>query len=419
MTDRRDEDNRELRGDTGRDRRREGVVSVNRVAIVLGLGVLTLGGILILRLTQGNPPPASPPPAEKTTGTINALPAADYALLTKPAPAPEPPQTVTSLLQSPVAPAQAPVATVDTEAENARVATPRYTISDRRQGQTARTTLNSADLQEKLLQLSLGAPGTPIPGLAAAGNDPAALAALAANLSGSSAQAPSAAVPASSVDTNLRFARSGALAAGDDGWSQQRLQPPKSRYEIKAGSILNAALRTALHSDLPGDIVAQLTLDVRDSVTGRYVLLPAGTTVLGRTNSAVGNGQDRLQVIWTRLVLPNGKELALDSLTGADKSGAAGLADRVDYHFESIGLGVVLSTILSVGGNLARGSTGYDRYSLRQGIGDGVAQSASNAGSRIVDRQLNIPPTITVREGTPVTAIVNRTMVLEPYQPQR
>jgi type IV secretion system protein VirB10 len=217
----------------------------------------------------------------------------------------------------------------------------------------------------------------------------------------------------------LRFARSGALAAGDDGWSQQRLQPPKSRYEIKAGSILNAALRTALHSDLPGDIVAQLTLDVRDSVTGRYVLLPAGTTVLGRTNSAVGNGQDRLQVIWTRLVLPNGKELALDSLTGADKSGAAGLADRVDYHFESIGLGVVLSTILSVGGNLARGSTGYDRYSLRQGIGDGVAQSASNAGSRIVDRQLNIPPTITVREGTPVTAIVNRTMVLEPYQPQR
>lgn len=416
MSDRRDEDAREEE----RRRRREGVVSVKRLAIVGGVGTFSLAALVIVLLTQREPPPQKQAP-EKASGPINALPAADYAALTKPAPAPEQPAPVINYLPG------APMAlatggpTVDPEIEQARIASPRFTIADRRQGQATRPQLSPADLQEKLLQLSLGGPGAPIPALAAnpTNGDPAGLAALASALAGGAGQPslPSSPAPASSVETNLRFARSGMPTPGDDGWSHQRLQAPKSRYEIKAGTILNAALRTALHSDLPGDIVAQLTLDVRDSVTGRYVLLPAGTTVLGRTNSAIGNGQDRLQVVWTRLVLPNGKELALDSLTGADKTGAAGLADRVDHHLESIGLGVVLSTILSVGGNLARGNAGYDRYSLRQSVGDGVAQSASNAGSRIVDRQLNIPPTITVREGTPVTAIVSRTMVLEPYQP--
>lgn len=417
MTDHRDEDAREEE----RRRRREGVVSVKRLAIVGGIGTFSLAALVIVLLTQREPPPQRQAP-ERASGAINALPAADYAALTRPTPAPEQPVPVIQYLPGAPMPLTAAGPAVDPEIEQARVASPRFTITDRRQGQAARPPLTPADLQEKLLQLSLGGSGAPNPALAANPSDSeaAGLTSLVSALAGGSGQPslPSPPAPASSVETNLRFARSGMPAPGDDGWSRQRLLSPKSRYEIKAGTILNAALRTALHSDLPGDIVAQLTLDVRDSVTGRYVLLPAGTTVIGRTNSAIGAGQDRIQVIWTRLVLPNGKELALDSLSGADKTGAAGVADRVDYHYESIGLGVVLSTILSVGGNLARGNAGYDRYSLRQSVGDSVAQSASSAGSRIVDRQINIPPTITVREGTPVTAIVSRTMVLEPYQPQ-
>lgn len=393
-------------------RPRQTVVRTDRLLVVTTASAIGLGLFVFLYIV--NDKPAATPTTASAQAVGSPVAPTDprgYDLLTRVEPIPDPaPASVPAAY--PVLPVAtpAPVAPVDQEAEAARTAAPAFVLRNRR-GQSAErpTMADVLQSQQKLLANSIAS--------LEGNNDPAGLASLASAMAGGSGQPSPQAV--SSVETNLKFARSGMPEPGDDGWSRQRLLSPKSRYEVKAGTILTAALRTALHSDLPGDIVAQLTHDVRDSVTGRSVLLPAGTTVIGRTNSAIGAGQDRIQVIWTRLVLPNGKELALDSLSGADKTGAAGVADRVDYHYESIGLGVVLSTILSVGGNLARGTAGYDRYSLRQSVGDSVAQSASSAGSRIVDRQLNIPPTITVREGTPVTAIVSRTMVLEPYQPQQ
>jgi type IV secretion system protein VirB10 len=405
------------------------VVTVSRIA-TLSTGI-AFGAIVFIIFWAMN---REKPPAEKTaTAPSNqALVAANtsnYETLTRTPPEPEPaprsqaPEVFNNLLQAPGEPVPgAPL--VDTEAEAARVANPRFALTNRRSNQGANQQLSQIELQEQLMRLSLAnaTNAASAPGQAGFGGEAAALAQFAGLGQGGTVGAAGAGQgparqPETSVETNLRFAVSGRQAEGDDGWSRYRLTAPKSRFELKPGTIINAALKTALNSDLPGDVVAKTTVDVRDSVAGRFILIPAVSTLIGKTNSAVGNGQDRLQVVWTRLILPNGKEIALDSLTGSDRSGAAGLADRVDYHVESIGLGVVLSTLLSVGGNLARGNASYDRYSLRQGIGDSVAQSVSSAGSRIVDRQLNIPPTITIREGTHVTATVMRTMILEPYQP--
>ena len=405
------------------------VVTVSRIA-TLSTGI-AFGAIVFIIFWAMN---REKPPAEKTaTAPANqalvATNTSNYETLTRtppepePAPRPQPPVVFNNLLQAPGQPVPG-APTVDNEAEDARKANPRFTLTNRRSEQGGKQPLSQTEVQDQLMRLSLAnaTNAASATGQAGFGSDAAALAQLAglgqAGFVGAAGagQGP-ARQPESSVETNLRFAVSGRQAEGDDGWSRYRLAAPKSRFELKPGTIINAALKTALNSDLPGDVVAKTTVDVRDSVAGRFILIPAVSTLIGKTNSAVGNGQDRLQVVWTRLILPNGKEIALDSLTGSDQSGAAGLADRVDYHVESIGLGVVLSTLLSVGGNLARGNASYDRYSLRQGIGDSVAQSVSSAGSRIVERQLNIPPTITIREGTHVTATVMRTMILEPYQP--
>lgn len=397
---------------------RNPVVNTNRVAI-LSTGLL-FGGLLFgaLQLFSGSKETS----VEKPLPDVARLPVIpgdgrSYADLTRspadpqPSADPVPPSKLEKLLPLPAPTvAGSQLTAAEMEAEAARKAGIKYQVTRQSRSAPAPTGVVAQDGMRRML--------FPQDAETVAAAASAQLEALAQEQERGGADRSTGSLrttPLSSNEANMRFALSGSPQPGDDGWSKQRLQSPKSRYEIKAGTILNAALKTALHSDLPGDVVAQITVDVRDSVQGYYLLLPAGTTMMGRTNSAIGNGQDRLQVVWTRLILPNGKEVALDSLAGADRTGAAGLNDRVDYHLENAGIGAILSTLLAVGGNLARGSQQVDRYSLRQSVGDSIAESASGAGQRIVERQLNIPPTITVREGFPVTAIVTRTMVLEPY----
>ncbi|MDG3439147.1 TrbI/VirB10 family protein [Nitrospirillum amazonense] len=111
-----------------------------------------------------------------------------------------------------------------------------------------------------------------------------------------------------------------------------RLQPPISPYVIQAGTVLAAALVTGLNSDLPGQVIAQVTEDIY-SVTGRFLLIPQGARLLGTYDSAVTYyGQSRILVVWTRLLLPNGKSLVLDRLSATNTEGHAGLEDEVDYH---------------------------------------------------------------------------------------
>ena len=199
-----------------------------------------------------------------------------------------------------------------------------------------------------------------------------------------------------------------------DVYLQQGLQKPVSPYEIKAGSIIPAALITGLNSDLPGQIVGQVTEPVYDTVTGHYLLIPQGTKIFGRYNSDVGYAQDRLQIVWDRLIMPNGNSIQLEAMVGTDKTGATGLQDGVDYHISSVVGAVLLSSIIGAGANLATDSSADG--SFVDDLGDAAAQQAASVGSEIVSRQLDVQPTITIRPGFKLNILVNKDIILEPYR---
>ncbi|MBN9532235.1 MAG: TrbI/VirB10 family protein [Alphaproteobacteria bacterium] len=190
-----------------------------------------------------------------------------------------------------------------------------------------------------------------------------------------------------------------------------RVAAPASPNILQAGAIISAALITGIRSDLPGQITAQVTENIYDSPTGRILLIPQGTRVIGQYDNNVQFGQSRVLLVWNRLIFPNGRSIVLERQPGADVEGYAGLQDGVDYHWWDLAKAAGLSTLLSVGAELATN----DDDRLIQAIRNGGQDTINDAGQEIVRRQLNIAPTLTIRPGFPVRVIVTRDLVLEPY----
>jgi len=195
--------------------------------------------------------------------------------------------------------------------------------------------------------------------------------------------------------------------------SPDRLARPASPYIIQAGSVISAALVTGIRSDLPGQVTAQVTEDVYDSPTGRFLLIPQGAKLVGQYDSQVAFAQRRVQLVWTRLILPNGNSIVLERQPGADSQGYSGLEDDVDNHWGTLFKAALLSTILGVG---AEAGTSDSENNLAQAIREGASQSFNQTGQQIVERNLNVQPTLTIRPGFPVRVIVNRDLVLAPYK---
>ncbi|WP_449045080.1 TrbI/VirB10 family protein [Paracoccus versutus] len=193
--------------------------------------------------------------------------------------------------------------------------------------------------------------------------------------------------------------------------STERIMEPASPYLLQAGAVIPAALITGIRADLPGQIVAQVTENVYDSPSGRYLLIPQGTRVIGEYSDAVSFGQRRVLLVWNRLIFPDGRSLVLERLPGADAQGFAGLEDGVDYHWGELMKAAGLSTLLAVGTELAAGDE-EDR--LIRAIRDGVQDTVDQAGQQIVQRQLQVAPTLTIRQGFPLRIVVVRDLILEP-----
>ena len=204
-------------------------------------------------------------------------------------------------------------------------------------------------------------------------------------------------------------------AGAVDTYLSQPLITPASPYEIQAGTVIPGALVTGINSDLPGQIIGTVTQNVFDSVTGKYLLIPQGSRLLGRYSSVVGNGENRVLIAWQRLILPNGDSIVLDAMPGTDQEGQSGLHDKVDYHFRKLAEAAGLSTAIAYGGNLA---INPNSTSTNQDVvGNTISQEASQVGQRIINRQLNVQPTITIRPGWPFRILVNKDMILRPYKP--
>lgn len=190
--------------------------------------------------------------------------------------------------------------------------------------------------------------------------------------------------------------------------SSDRLEAKASPYVVQAGTIIPAALITGIRSDLPGQITAQVTEAVYDSPSGKYLLLPQGARLIGQYDSSVAFGQSRILLVWTRLIMPDGTSIVLERQPGADTEGYAGLEDEVDNHWGMLFKAALLSTLLSVG---AEAGTSNSENNLAQAIRQGASNSISQTGQQIVQHQLNIQPTLTIRPGFPVRVIVNRDLV--------
>lgn len=190
------------------------------------------------------------------------------------------------------------------------------------------------------------------------------------------------------------------------------LTPPPSPYLLSAGSVISASLITGLRSDLPGLVTAQVTSQVFDSPTGRILLIPQGSRLIGSYDSVVAFGQKRALIIWQRIMLPDGSSLKIDNVPATDASGFAGLQDKVDFHTWALLKGVALSTLLGIGSEL----TVSGESDLVQAIRESTQQNVSRAGDQLTSRSLNIQPTITIRPGATVRLVVHKDLVLAPWR---
>ncbi len=246
------------------------------------------------------------------------------------------------------------------------------------------------------------------PASALAGFDP-----LAAGPASTAAQPSDPTAVQNRQDQKEAFLKGGSTETRNSG----NLQMPSSPYQVMAGTVIAGALVTGIKSDLPGDVIATVTEPVYDTATGKFLLIPQGSRILGRYNSQVSYGQSRVQVVWNRVILPDTSSLKLDNLAGTDPGGYAGLEDGVDWHWDRVFAGAALTTLLGVGAELAAPQNRQDGNRVTIAGRDSAQDSINQVGQEMTRRNMNIQPTLTERPGLPVRIIVNRDLVLRPYQP--
>ena len=191
------------------------------------------------------------------------------------------------------------------------------------------------------------------------------------------------------------------------------VEEPVSEYTLHQGSVIPIILVTGINSDLPGMIVGRVLQDVYNSVDGKYLVIPAGSSVTGEYNSAVAFGQKRVLVAWQRLIRPDGSSLDLHGFGGADLSGYSGYSDKVDWHLKEISQLVGLSTILNIG-------AGAISSTSSSGILKNAIVSAADDTQDIIEevakKVINIQPTITIRPLTKCNIMVGKDIILPPYE---
>jgi type IV secretion system protein VirB10 len=214
----------------------------------------------------------------------------------------------------------------------------------------------------------------------------------------------------------LEKARTGNIA---DDYLKYTRTPPLSRFEIKAGWEIPAALEQGLNSDLPGELKALVMSNVYDTATGQYLLIPQGARLVGAYSSRVGYGQNGVQVAWQRVIFPDGSAIDLNGMEGLDAQGNSGLRDKVDHHYKQL-FGVAVLTSLFDGAlavTQSRQQSVLVYPSPTQETESAVGREVSQLGTQIARKNLNVQPTIKIPAGYKFNVRVNRDILFEePYQ---
>lgn len=185
-------------------------------------------------------------------------------------------------------------------------------------------------------------------------------------------------------------------------------------FTIFAGTIIPAALETGINTDLPGDVLATVTENVYDSVSGKNLLIPQGSKLLAKYSSNISFGQNRVQVAWQRLIRPDGVSLQLGNMNGVDPQGMSGYAGSVDEHWWEYAKGIGLMLLFSI-------IDGQIQYSMKEANTQGATDVANSltagidqVGSQYTSNVMNIQPTITVKQGSKVQVFVNADFIMPP-----
>lgn len=181
---------------------------------------------------------------------------------------------------------------------------------------------------------------------------------------------------------------------------------------LLAGAVIEASLVTGVRSDLAGPVLGQITADVHDTRTGRTLLVPKGSRLIGTHTAQVAQGQSRMQVVWTRIILPSGRSILLEDQMASDPQGYAGLEDRTDQRWGERLRSTALTTLLAVS-SAAVEVDEADR--LARAIRDGTSDGVDALGRGLVERGLSIPPRLTIRPGFAFRIILTHDLDLQPY----
>ena len=227
--------------------------------------------------------------------------------------------------------------------------------------------------------------------------------------------------PAADKDKEAFFDRAGK----DSTWILPHTRTAGQKFEVKTGAVIPGVMVTGINSDLPGNIIAQVSQNVFDSATGNHLLLPQGAKLFGVYDSRVIYGQERVLVAWNRVVFPDGSALTLGAMPGSDKSGYAGYSDQVDNHYFRIFGSAVLMSLMSGGmaytmDSLDTSNSESDKPTLQNEMGSALAAQLGQATLQLLQKNLNIKPTLEIRPGYQFNVIVTKDLVFErPYRPER
>lgn len=206
-----------------------------------------------------------------------------------------------------------------------------------------------------------------------------------------------------------------------DRWRlEARADPPRSPFELRAGFVIPAILLSGIDSDLPGQIVAQVSQDVYDTPSGRHRLIPQGTRLVGTYDSNVAYGQRRVLIAWQRLVFPDGKAMDIGSMPGVDAAGYAGFKDKADNHYLRIFGSALLMSGVIAGISSAQTDPSDDPYgtSTSTVMLQAIAQQVGRVAAEMIQRNLNISPTLKIRPGFRFNVMTVKDLSFDkPYQP--
>jgi type IV secretion system protein VirB10 len=191
-----------------------------------------------------------------------------------------------------------------------------------------------------------------------------------------------------------------------------------SQYELTAGTVIPSVMLGGINSDLPGQIMGQVSQNVYDSATGQYLLIPQGVKLVGNYDHQIVQGQNRVLIIWHRLIYPDASAVNLEAMSGADESGYSGFKDKVNAHFWPTFRNALMLSLITAGTQLSQPQAkNGSSYSSQQVLAAGMGQQMNNLGLSTLNRNLSRPPTIEVRPGYIFNVLINKDMILPPWQP--